>query len=238
MVKRGDSTFLGSQVAKPNLGSPYPRGFTLIELVVVLAILMIVIGLLLPALGGAMHAARLARSSAALKQCSDLVFLYANDNRETYPLAHEHMYTASARWYDALIAGDYVANEQEVDPRGVQRDGEVRYALSMCLVYDYRLMRPGSTVPISQSRSSPVKLSEVLFPSQKGAMWQWWINFGPVETYWCCLEWRPVGPVGMADGSVIAAEYTDFRMDFPPEGPSQMGFPVQSTWEGCRGRDK
>ena len=212
--------------------------FTLIELVVVLGVVMILVGMLLPSMAGAMTAAKLARSSAALKQCSDLIAVYVNDNRETYPLAHPRLFPAAARWYDALIAGDYVSSEEEVDRYGMQRDGEVRYALSMCMLYDYRMMRPGRTVPISEAVSSAVKLSDVTFPSQKGQMWQWWINFGPVETFWCCTQWRPTGPVGMADGSIIAAEYTEFRLAPPYEDWSQMGFPVQSTWEGSRGRDK
>ncbi|MEQ9454917.1 MAG: DUF1559 domain-containing protein [Phycisphaeraceae bacterium] len=63
------------------------QGFTLIELLVVISIIALLIGILLPALGAARDAARTLQCSSNIRQIGIASEIYANDNRELYPIA-------------------------------------------------------------------------------------------------------------------------------------------------------
>jgi prepilin-type N-terminal cleavage/methylation domain-containing protein len=58
-----------------------PFGFTLIELLVVVAIIALLIGILLPALGKARDSARRTRSLANIKTHGQILAVYANENK-------------------------------------------------------------------------------------------------------------------------------------------------------------
>lgn len=62
------------------------RGFSLIELLVVISIIAVLAGLLLPALGAARTAARTTRCLANLQQLNVGTHAYAADHRETLPV--------------------------------------------------------------------------------------------------------------------------------------------------------
>jgi prepilin-type N-terminal cleavage/methylation domain-containing protein len=61
------------------------KGFTLIELLVVMAIIIILAGLLMPALGRAREQARKTTCANNLKQINTAMMLYTSDNVEVYP---------------------------------------------------------------------------------------------------------------------------------------------------------
>lgn len=62
-----------------------PGAFTLIELLVVFAVIAILIGLLLPALGSARAAARLTVCGVNTRSIGQALTLYADDHRELFP---------------------------------------------------------------------------------------------------------------------------------------------------------
>lgn len=64
---------------------PLGRGFTLIELLAVTAIIAVLVGLTLPALGRAREQARAVVCAAHLRECFNGVFLYAHDNGGQLP---------------------------------------------------------------------------------------------------------------------------------------------------------
>lgn len=64
-------------------------GFTLIELLVVIAIIAILLGILLPALGGAQKTARLVKSQANLRSLAQVQEVYAGEYRGSLINPHE-----------------------------------------------------------------------------------------------------------------------------------------------------
>ncbi len=71
------------------------KGFTLIELLVVMAIIIILAGLLMPALSTAREQARKTNCVNNLKQISTAMMLYTSANNEAYP--------PTATWGVALV---------------------------------------------------------------------------------------------------------------------------------------
>lgn len=61
-------------------------GFTLVELLVVVAVIALLMGLLLPALGKAREAARLSGCLGNMKQMTNVFFSYADDYKDSYPV--------------------------------------------------------------------------------------------------------------------------------------------------------
>lgn len=91
------------------LSAPRPKGFTLIELVVVIAIIAILAALLLPALSRANIQAQRASCSNNLRQIGVLMQIYTDGNNDTFP-AHRNqgLDTSDARlsltnWWGVTI---------------------------------------------------------------------------------------------------------------------------------------
>lgn len=77
-----------------------PRGFTLIELLVVISIIAILIGVLLPALGSARHAAQAAACGSNIRQLLLANSAYATDNKQFYVRgAYDMETTNNIRWH-------------------------------------------------------------------------------------------------------------------------------------------
>ena len=66
------------------------RGFTLIELLVVIAIIALLISLLLPALGKARNAGRLAISLSNVRQILIAQAAYRMDKKDQMPMRGDH----------------------------------------------------------------------------------------------------------------------------------------------------
>ena len=83
------------------------RGFTLIELLVVVAVIAILIGVLLPALGKARQSAQSVQCLNNMRQLTVALMTYAADNRQLFPPNVEES-RMKIQWCDEPVLGEYL----------------------------------------------------------------------------------------------------------------------------------
>jgi prepilin-type N-terminal cleavage/methylation domain-containing protein/prepilin-type processing-associated H-X9-DG protein len=103
---------------------PRPRGFTLVELLVVIGIIALLIGILLPSLNAAREQARMVKCASNMRQLAVAAALYANSNKNTIPpadidLGPPYVDSSNGRtwndtWATLLVAGRYVNYPHDV----------------------------------------------------------------------------------------------------------------------------
>lgn len=214
------------------------RGFTLIELVVCIGVMMVLIGLLLPTLAASRESARATRMLALVRSNHAAVVMYANSHQDVFPASDSLVGNCMLRWYVPLVATGLIENERAVDPEGAELTNNPRFSMSGCAFCSPSMMVPGSTVPVDVAESSAIRMSQAAFPAEKGILVQWLHVRGTEHVFW---SWNPSespsSPIAMADGHAISAKCVDFALehDF---FENWVGHPVLSTWNGILGMDK
>jgi len=83
------------------------KGFTLLELLVVIAIVAILAALLIPAVGRGMDAAKTAKTLSNLKQLHHGATIWAAENNGNYPVSHDSVRPLGDVWYNAIASALY-----------------------------------------------------------------------------------------------------------------------------------
>src|ERR1700722_2307774 len=69
-----------------NAVSGIRKAFTLVELLVVIGIIALLVSILIPALNGARQQAVSVECLSNLRQCGQILYIYANQNRGLFPM--------------------------------------------------------------------------------------------------------------------------------------------------------
>jgi len=112
------------------LGEPTHPAFSLVELLVVVAIITLLLGVLLPGLQRARQVAVSTQCLSRLRQMGQMATLYTTDHRGTFPLAYYWTDTESVSW-DFRIDFSNGTGDPRIEPgllwRGID-GGEVQQA--------------------------------------------------------------------------------------------------------------
>jgi len=166
-------------IRRPSRLAP-ARGFTLVELLVVIGIIALLISILLPALGAARKQADRLKCLAALKEIGNAYAQYANDNKGWWPVARHVYYqneTSGAvrekRWYD--FVGKYLNGNRPVNFDGTgaandQQDNLATLAKKNSLIWG---CPQWNRVYFGTGTSITIDLTESTFPGYTQNIYCW-----------------------------------------------------------------
>jgi len=100
------------------------KRFTLIELLLVIAIIAIICSMLLPALARSKSMAKGTACTGNLKQCINMVISYANDYNSTIVTIDNNVWPTHVRWSTALYDSGYIKASSSAFYRCSETDGK------------------------------------------------------------------------------------------------------------------
>ncbi len=223
------------------------RGFSIIELIVVIGVVMVLMGILLPVLSGTRQTAQKTKLASQVRQMATMIAMYCDSQDDIYPVADDRFwfrprtapfqpppYELGRWWGYALVDTGFMTEEQMLDPNYLDA---LNQNISIAMCYDWRKMQPDTIEPYANRFTSSVMQSTTRYPSSKGMIAVFVVNNSPDPEYWCCTQIDPPGPVGFADGSIDIIAW--HQLPTPSHAPILgIGNVVASTWNGIMGRDR
>lgn len=239
----------------------HEAGFTLIELIVSIAVIALLIALAIPSLAGARMRAKMAWSLSTQRQIGAAIHLYAQDHGETFPTVGEperlggglvgpggdvigtsYFESNLSRW-STLLFPQYIPTLSTLKP-GVRdaetepiEDGWIRS--SFLLTYnawaDPRFWNDGFPTPVRKLLRA-TRVGEVRFPSEKGVV---------LDVHHGAMNRREFSgyrnlSVGRADGSAGELDWWSVPLSAVYSNPRwtiAWRLPILATRDGLWGRD-
>lgn len=167
---------------------PTSRGFTLVELLVVVGIIAILISLLLPSLSKARRSAQQIACASNLRQLGLAFTMYAEDHRGIYPAGNDPVspgvWTWMGRGWRPLL-DPYVQRSSgnpgvffcPADVVSIDKYDSTSYAYSMAYYHSVDQINAMTTTASTYSNPQPPipqKLTSVRFPCQKILAGEWY----------------------------------------------------------------
>jgi len=210
--------------------------FTLVELLVSSGLILLLTGILLPALAPARRAARSVDALAGVRDACAMVHAYASEFDGLFPQGTSQPWLNTTIWTRAMRRAGFVALDTDLSVTLADADSPIPLVLSAAVVMDPAQMRLGQTVPSEQARCWPVRTGRVASPAGKGLLYASWGT--PIAGRpWCC-DRAVQSPVAFIDGSAANYAWTDLVPGGVLQVQDNVGYPVYSTWNGVEGRDR
>lgn len=242
-----------------------PReGFSLVELLVVIAVIAVLIAIAPPALRGVIDSARVTRHTLSSRQVYLALMSYTEDFRQTYPyyatpgnffgpiifgetVITDGAYFSTQRYYWATaLVPNYIESRTFIEPPEratvLAERGRPELILASTTISSTVHADPGvftvewPTQPFDPSVLRPTRTHEVTFPSDKIILIEWWGTPAIAEELRLGVE---IGyPAVFGDGS--GQTYSEPQIIQMPsvEVPNLGNIPVRTTLDGLRGRDR
>lgn len=219
------------------------RAFSIIELIVVLGIIMILIGLVMPAVGAARGSATNLDRASSLRQIGLAGELYCSDWDDAYAVADVYVdiypdylndriddITLGRAWPNALIDAGVIDSGTLVTLLDAT---PLNWSATMYV--SPRLLRPDQIIPWEDLRTSSVRRSSARSPSRKGLLATSQVYRGSDEVIWALAQTVPA-PIFAADGAIHQLTYR--QLATPSPAPVlDYGVPITTTWHGIAGLD-
>ena len=226
------------------MASRRPRAFTLIELLIVIAVIGILAALLLPALSEARHTARRTSCLSNLRQIGMGFVQYVQDFNGTFPAAEDPVSTSPYVWlwmgrgWRAKLAR-YMAGEERVfwcpsDTTAVTKYESTSYAYSLSFYHSPAQINAMATVADTYSNPQPVRpqnIARVRHTGRKVLVGEWLSSHYKIDTDPGWWTWEGYRSYLFVDGHAQYRSANSLR-------EANNGLPDPNlTTDGIRGAD-
>ncbi|MCL4220740.1 MAG: prepilin-type N-terminal cleavage/methylation domain-containing protein [Phycisphaerales bacterium] len=251
-----------SPIAPASRTRTAPAGFTLIEMLVVIAVILVLVGLLLPGIERTFFSAKHTRQAIRQRETYVALMAYTEDHKSGFPyfgtvgdpfapftvngvtMVGSHYLGRYLNYWGTLLVPKYVPDRSMLESDSgteAMRDLDERLITAESVLTGTAFAAPpyfrnyveGESLDFSHFRGT--RTYEVLFPSDKILLISWW-GAGGVPDFAHGREYQY--PSTFADGATTQFSYDELVALPTAIVPLGGGIPVHTTYGGLRGRDR